>query len=173
MKSDDKGDYKASTDEKSTDAAGTTSEDKSADKVTTSSNGDSTEKASSTTSTDPKGGAATSTSKSEDVKVKGNGDVNGTSSSETKGASATDTTKNKVSSSTDKHGLKTTKVTHKKKHNPKGLTNKSSTETSTDMTKQKADGTTETQHVVKDDGKTVEKSDTTAPTTTPATTPAQ
>ena len=166
----DNGDYTAKTKEKGTDAAGTDTNSMKKESVSTGLGGGVTSETSSTDVSDPKGlGNKSKTTSEEKVVDKKDGDATGTKTTETKAPGATDKTTTKASISTDHKGLKTKKVTKKAVHDPKGLMNKETT-TSTDTATQKADGTTEVEHVVKDNGKTTAKTDTTVPSaTTPAT----
>jgi hypothetical protein len=156
------GDMTKKSTETSVDAAGTKETTKSEVKVDADKNGDVTTETKTETKTDPKGlGNEVKAEETKKEEVKANGDYKGEATSESKdNAGATDKETVKAEVKTDKDGLKTKKVKHKKVHDPKGLGNKT-TETTTDTTTQKADGTVEEKHETEVNGTTTEKTDVT------------
>ncbi len=160
IKGDTAGNYQSKTTEDATDTSGTSQSSVTKEKVAVNGSGDTDVSTSTKTVTDPAGLGNKSTAEtSEDTKTKADGssDSKAVTESSTAGGS-TDKAVDQKTVKVDSKGHKKVKVTHKKSHDPKGLMNKTTSET-TDTTTQKDNGQTETTHETDVNGKATEKTD--------------
>jgi len=160
VKTDASGDYDSKTSTESTDTAGTTTTSSSKEKIDVDANGNTTAEKTDKTTVDPKGlGNKSSAETTESSKAKANGELDAKSVSDAIDTNGTeDKAETRKTVSLDLKGHKKTKLVHRKIHDPKGLMNKTVSET-TDTTVEKDNGQTETTHETKVNGQTTEKID--------------
>jgi hypothetical protein len=156
---DSAGNYDSKTKTESTDTTGTTKTQVSKENVDVEADGDTEVTKTDKTMIDPQGlGNKSAVESKVTTKAKVDGDLDSKSVTKSSTANATDEAVMEKKVRVDSKGNRMSKITHRKSHDPKGLMNKTTTET-TDVSQTQASGAVKSTHETTVDGRVTEQTE--------------